>query len=66
MNIGFGQKCTKNAKNYLDMLFLNFAILNTQPLWILILGWEQGQESRYIQPSNLSSALFLTQGTAQQ
>ena len=42
------------------MLFLNFAILNTQPLWILILGWEQGQESRYIQPSKLSSALNLS------
>ena len=35
-----------------------FAIFNTQPLWILIQGWEQGQESHYIQPSNLSSALI--------
>ena len=37
--------------------FSTFEIFNKQPLWILIQGWEQGQESHYIQPSNLSSAL---------
>ena len=39
------------------MQLLNYCIFNTQPLWILIKGWEQIQESHYIQPSNLSSAL---------
>ena len=39
--------------------FSTFAIFNAQPLWILIQGWKQGQESHYIQPSNLSSALSL-------
>ena len=33
-----------------------FDIFNTQPLWIR--GWDQGQESHYIQPSHLSSALI--------
>ena len=37
-----------------------FGIFNTQSLWILIQGWEQGQESHYIQPSNLSIALLDT------
>ena len=37
--------------------FSTFEIFNTQPLWILNQGWEQGQVSHYIQPSNLSSAL---------
>ena len=41
--------------------FSTFEILNTQPLWILIQGWEQDQESHYIQPSNLSSALVVCQ-----
>ena len=36
--------------------FSTFATFNTQPLWILIQGQEQSQESHYIQPSNLSSA----------
>ena len=40
--------------------FSRFAIFNTQPLWILIQGREQGQESHYIKPSNLSSAIILT------
>ena len=40
------------------MLFLNVWIFNTQPLWILIQGWDRGQESHYIQPSDLSSALI--------
>ena len=31
----------------------------TQTLWILIRGWKQGQESHYIQPNNLSSALIV-------
>ena len=56
-DIVFGQKFTRNAKNYLDLLLTTFAIFNTQPLWILIQGWEQGKKSHYIQPSNLSGAL---------
>ena len=40
--------------------FATLAIFNTQPLWILIQGWEQGQESHYIQPSNLSRAFGIT------
>ena len=40
--------------------FSTYAIFNPQPVWILIQGWNQGQESHYIQPSNLSSALMLT------
>ena len=35
-----------------------FEIFKIQPLWILIQGWEQGQESHYIQPSTLFSALL--------
>ena len=38
--------------------FSTFAIFNIQPLWILIQGWKQGKEGHYIQPINLSSALF--------
>jgi len=38
--------------------FSSFENVNTQPL--LIQGWEQGQKSHYIQPSNLSSAFILT------
>jgi hypothetical protein len=34
-------------------------IFNTQSFWILIQGWEKGQESHYIQHCNLSSALLI-------
>ena len=43
VNIVFGKKLSGNAVS--------------KPLWLLIQGWEQGQQSHYIQPSNLSSAL---------
>ena len=35
-----------------------FAIFNTQTM-LSVHGWEQGQESHYIKPSKLSSALIL-------
>ena len=44
-------------KNIWTFCFSTFAMSNTQPLWILIQYWKQGQESHYIQPCNLSSAL---------
>ena len=44
---------TINAETYLDMnCFSTFEILNTQPLWILVQGWKQGQES-YHSPVHL-------------
>ena len=50
------KKCQKLSGHAVSQLM---QIFNTQPLWILIQGWEQGQESHYIQPSNLSSALSI-------
>ena len=45
-------------ENIWTCFFLTFAISNTQTL-LLIQGWEQGKQSHYIQPSNISSALVL-------
>ena len=58
-DIVFGQKFQEMTKNIWTYCFPTFGIFNTQPLWLLIQGWEKGQESHYIQPSNLSSALEL-------
>ena len=54
-NSVFSQIFTRNAKNYLDLLFLNFC-----NFWHTTLV--KGQESYYNQPSNLSSALVEHKG----
>ena len=43
--------------------FSTFAIFYTQPLWTLIQGWEQSQESQYSQPNNLCRVLRKTSTT---
>ena len=60
----FGQNFKKGAKYYLDMLFLNSCnFWHSTFVDTVIQGWKQGQESHYIQPRNLSSALALTNDT---
>ena len=55
VNIASGQEFTINAKTYLDMLFLNFWNISHTTFDYIDpgQGLEQGQESRYIQPSAL-------------
>ena len=61
VNLVFGQKFRRNAQNYLDMLFLIFCHFNTQPLWILIQGWKEGQKIiSNLVPIQMQNRLFFT------